>query len=100
MSNRKERTTTKALMHLATAARKRGVADSLVQCQDPIGAYLERKEAAALEREAQAALTLPAPLTVGIGGEAALERYPDTEDASAGAYFQDTLESPTLVTAK
>jgi hypothetical protein len=89
-----------AVKRNAIAARKRALASSLAQMGDSTGAFWERKEAAALAQTAQEALTLPAPPTVGIGGEATLSQYPEPATVPLADFLRDTLAAPDLVTAE
>jgi hypothetical protein len=98
MTEKASRKSTQAVQQLTGAARKRGVAVGLARQGDATGAYFERKEAAALEHQAQAALTLPAPLALSSGGEALPVCAPAEED-DAKLYLRDTLKNPDLVTA-
>ena len=72
MRTPKERTTTTALQQLQAAAEKRATAEELAKLNDRTGAFWERREANALEQQAQATLTLTEPVRLGVGAEAEL----------------------------
>ena len=99
MRTPKARTTTTALQQLQAAAEKRAIAEELAQLNDPTGASWERREAHALEQQAQAALTLTEPVRLGVGAEAILTTYPD-EELHPSLWMQHTLDHPTTVAAQ
>lgn len=99
MGKPKERTTTTALLQLQAAAEKRAIAEELGKLNDPTGARFERREAAVLDQQAQAALTLTEPVRLGVGAEAILTKYPD-EEVHPSLWMQSTLDSPTSVAAQ
>jgi hypothetical protein len=99
MRTPKERTTTTALRQLQAAAEKRATAEELAKLNDPTGAFWERREADTLEQQAQAALTLPETVRLGVGAEAILTKYPD-EELHPSLWMQSTLDSPTSVAAQ
>jgi hypothetical protein len=99
MRTPKERTTTTALRQLQAAAEKRATAEELAKLNDPTGAFWEHREADALEQQAQAALTLPETVRLGVGAEAILTTYPD-EELHPSLWMQSTLDSPTSVAAQ
>jgi hypothetical protein len=96
MPSLKQCNITKALKQLQAAAKKRVTADELSKLGDPTGALWERTEADSLEQAAQAALTLSAPVRLGVGGEAVVTQYPD-EALSSSLYMQSTLDNPSAV---
>src|SRR5262245_27892240 len=99
MRTPKARTTTTALQQLQAAAEKRAAAEELAQLNAPAGACWERREAHALEQQAQAALTLTEPVRLGVGAEAILTTYLD-EELHPSLWMQHTLDHPTTVAAQ
>ncbi len=89
----------RAVVDLEDAARARGIAKSLDEIGDTMGARLERIHADSIAQQAQRELVVRAEdLARGPGGEVAIDEAPGTENL-VGWYLKDTLENPDLVNA-
>jgi hypothetical protein len=100
MGTRKERPVPQALRKQAAAAQKRAQAQVLTQCNDPIGAWWEAREAVALDHEAEALLNSPSPLPLVRGGGEAICPHPLGHDEGRDLpWLVDTLKTPGVVAA-
>jgi hypothetical protein len=85
-----------ALKLKAGAALKRDTATYLARRGDPTGARFERREAAAMDKKADAFLTLPEKPAIGTGGELMLAR----KDAGRLPGIACTVEDPDRTTVE